>query len=131
MSELLWRFTRFAGVGLISAVGHYGLLIVLVQLFKTDPVAASVAGALLGALINYYLNYHYTFQSVKRHRESMTKFAIVAIIGVLLNTLFMWIGVDVADVHYLIAQFATTALVLVWSFSANHCWTFRSISKST
>lgn len=123
--ELLQRFGRFTVAGMASAIAHYGLLIALVQALKIDPVVASVPAALLGALINYSLNYCYTFHSTKLHRESATKFSIAATIGVVLNTLFMWIGVDIVHAHYLLTQIVATGLVLVWSFSANYWWTFR------
>lgn len=124
MAELLRQFVRFAGVGCISAVGHYGLLILLVQAAGIDAVPASAAGALLGAWINYSLNYRFTFRSTKSHAESVTKFAIVAVIGLLLNTAFMWVGVNVLGMHYLASQILTTGLVMLWSFAANRFWTF-------
>ena len=123
--ELLGQFTRFTGVGFISAIGHYGLLVSLVQGFGVEPVRASVAGALLGAWINYAMNYRYTFRSHTRHRESVAKFAVVAAVGLLLNTCFMWLGVHVLAAHYLLSQVLTTVLVLFWSFGANRYWTFR------
>ncbi|TRZ93067.1 MAG: GtrA family protein [Rhodocyclaceae bacterium] len=126
MLELLRQFTRFTGVGFISAAGHYGLLITLVQGMGVEPVRASVAGALLGAWINYVMNYRYTFRSRQRHRESVAKFAVVAAVGLLLNTFFMWLGVDVLNAYYLLSQVVTTVLVLFWSFGANRYWTFRA-----
>ena len=125
LTELIQQFIRFAGVGAISAIGHYGLLLSLVQGLHVEPVAASTAGALLGAWINYSLNYRYTFRSTKQHRESVTKFAVVATVGLVLNTALMWVGVVWLGVNYLLSQIATTLAVLVWSFSANRCWTFR------
>ena len=126
MLELLRQFTRFTGAGLISAIGHYGLLISLVQGYTVEPVRASLAGALLGAWINYAVNYRYTFRSHQRHRESVAKFTVVAAVGLLLNTLFMWLGVHVLAAHYLLSQVLTTVLVLFWSFGANRYWTFRA-----
>ena len=126
MIALLRQFIKFTGVGFISAIGHYGLLIALVQLAAVHPVPASAAGALLGAWINYSLNYRYTFHSTRRHRESVLRFGVVAAIGLVLNTLFMWVGVDVIGVHYLLSQVVTTGLVLIWSFAGNRFWTFRS-----
>lgn len=125
MLELLHQFVRFTGVGFVSAIGHYGLLIALVQGAGMEPVRASVAGALLGAWINYALNYRYTFRSTQRHRQSVAKFAAVAAVGLALNTLFMWLGVTVVHIHYLLSQVLTTGLVLLWSFGANRYWTFR------
>ena len=126
MVALVRQFVKFTGVGFASAIGHYGLLIALVQLAGIAPVPASAAGALLGAGINYTLNYHFTFRSSKRHREAVLKFAVVASVGLVLNTLFMWVGIELIGAHYLLSQIATTGLVLIWSFSGNRFWTFEA-----
>jgi putative flippase GtrA len=125
MAKLFQQFIRFAGVGFMSSIGHYGLLITLVQIAHVAAVPASAAGALLGACINYSLNYRFTFRSTKQHKESICKFVLVAAIGLLLNTLFMWIGVDLLGAHYLLCQIVTTGLVMVWSFFGNRFWTFQ------
>lgn len=125
MLAILRQFVHFSGVGLISAIGHFGLLIALVQGMHVTPVAASAAGALLGAGINYALNYRYTFRSSKRHREAALKFSLVATIGLLLNTLLMWLCVVQLGLHYLIGQIITTGLVLIWSFLGNRYWSFH------
>lgn len=123
--ELLHQFMRFTGVGFASAVGHYGLLIALVQLVGVPAVPASTAGAVLGAWINYRLNRRFTFRSRVAHGTAIPRFAIVAVGGVALNALFMWIGVDLLDIHYLASQVATTGLVMLWTFSLHRLWTFR------
>jgi putative flippase GtrA len=123
---LMRQFVKFTGVGFVSAIGHYGLLIALVQIAAVPAVPASAAGALLGAWINYSLNYHYTFRSTRQHRESVLRFAVVAAVGLVLNTLFMWVGVELIGAHYLLSQVVTTGLVLIWSFASNRYWTFHS-----
>jgi putative flippase GtrA len=122
--ELFQQFIRFAGVGCMSAIGHYGLLIALKQFLSVDAVVASTAGALLGACINYVLNYRFTFRSDKNHLESVTKFSVVAAIGICLNTGFMWVGVHQLHLNYLLSQLITTGLVVIWSFAGNRFWTF-------
>ncbi len=126
MIALLRQFAQFTGVGFVSAIGHYGLLIVLVQAAGVSAVPASAAGALLGAWINYSLNYRYTFRSTRQHREAVMKFGVVAGVGLVLNTLFMWVGVELIGAHYLLSQLVTTLLVLIWSFAGNRWWTFGS-----
>jgi len=125
---LVHQFVNFTGVGFISAIGHYGLLIALVQIASVPAVPASAAGALLGASINYTLNYHFTFRSSKRHREAVLKFAAIGIIGLLLNTVFMWVGVELIGAHYLLSQIVTTGLVAIWNFAGHRYWTFQSAS---
>ena len=125
MIALLRQFVKFTGVGFVSAIGHYGLLIVLVQFASVPAVPASAAGALLGALINYSLNYRYTFRSTRQHREALVRFVAVAAVGLVLNTLLMWVGVELIGAHYLLSQVVTTGLVLIWSFAGNRYWTFQ------
>ncbi len=125
---LLKQFLRFSGAGLASACGHYGLLITLVQFGGISPVPASAAGATLGAAINYSCNYRFTFRSTRDHSESVPRFLAVAAVGLLLNTLFMWVGVKIAGIHYLYSQVLTTGLVMIWSFFANRSWTFQALS---
>lgn len=120
------RFIHFAGMGTLSAVGHYGLLIMLVQVFSIAPVPSSAAGSLLGAVINYSLNYKYTFRSTARHSVAISKFSMIALTGLILNSALMWIGVELLDIHYLLAQIITTALILVWSYCGNRYWTFQA-----
>ena len=126
MIALLRQFVKFTGVGFASAIGHYGLLVALVQIASVPAVPASAAGALLGASINYSLNYRYTFRSTRQHREAVLRFSVVAAVGLVLNTLFMWIGVERIGAHYLLSQVVTTGLVLIWSFAGNRYWTFHS-----
>lgn len=125
MIALAKQFSRFLLVGCGSAVGHYGLLYLLVRAFQVDPVIASIPAAMLGALINYALNYRFTFNSKKQHREAVIKFAFIALIGLGLNTFLMWIGVNKLGIHYMITQLIATGLVMIWSFFGNLLWTFR------
>ncbi|MGB5456765.1 MAG: GtrA family protein [Gammaproteobacteria bacterium] len=118
------QFLRFAGIGVIGTLGHYTILIVLVQLWAVDPVVASCFGFVVGAVTNYILNYHFTFQSNKRHREALTKFLIVAVIGAGINGVIMYIGIENTDFNYLLVQIFATAVVLLWNFVVNKLWTF-------
>lgn len=114
----------FAGVGAIGTIGHYTVLIVLVQFWAMDPVIASTLGFIVGAIINYVLNYHFTFQSNKHHTEALTKFMIVAVIGAGINGLIMFIGIENTRINYLLVQIFATAVVLLWNFVVNKLWTF-------
>ena len=125
MFLVLKQFVKFLGVGSVSAVGHYGVLIGLVSGLGFDPVMSSATGAVVGALINYALNYRFTFQSSQQHTKTVWRFAVIAVLGLGLNTFFMWLGVTVLSLHYLLAQILTTLLVIFWSFTGNRWWTFR------
>jgi len=123
---LLKQFIRFTGVGAIGTSGHYSTLVVLVEAFGIDAVAASLSGFIVGALINYQLNRTYTFQSTANHRTALPKFFIIAAIGALLNTIIMAFSIQQAGLHYFVSQVLATCIVLVWGFVGNRLWTFNN-----
>jgi putative flippase GtrA len=123
--SLFERFIRFAGVGVIGTGAHYVVLIGLVQVLGLGAVLSTNIGALVGALVNYILNYRFTFQSTKPHREALSKFLLVAAVAVVLNGLLMYALNARLGLYYLLAQVITTGLVLLWTFLANHHWSFR------
>jgi putative flippase GtrA len=125
MSALVPQCLKFATAGGIATSLHYAVLILLVQAAGIDPVAASGAGFAVGAVSSYLLNYRYTFASTKSHAKAFGRFITVALVGMLLNLLIMWLCIHWLQINYLLAQVLATGLVLIWSFGANRLWTFR------
>lgn len=124
LNHLAKPFTKFAGVGAIGTAGHYATLFVLVDLVGVGVVAASSAGFLVGGTINYLLNYKFTFQSQQSHTSTAPRFFAIALGGFLLNGAAMALFVSQIGLHYLLAQVITTGIILIWTFLANHYWTF-------
>ena len=124
LEALILQFAKFSGVGAIGTVGHYLTLIFLVQILGFPPVIGSTCGFIVGALINYYLNYTYTFASNKSHREAMTKFFVVAFLGMCLNAAIMFAGIYYLQMNYILSQIIATGIVLTSNFAFNRLWTF-------
>lgn len=126
---VLRQFLHFAVAGAIGTGVHYCVLIALVQLADFASVVASFLGYIAGALTNYLLSRYYVFRSTVPHYEALAKFFIVALIGLVLNTLVMAVGVYLLNWYYIVAQVAATVLVLLWNFAGNKLWTFREKSQ--
>jgi putative flippase GtrA len=122
---ILGEFVYFAGLGAIGTFLQYIALIALVEIAGVWPVTASVVGFILGGFVNFYLNYRYTFQSTQDQLEAFTKFMVVALVGLALNTLIMAVAIEIFTLHYLFAQIIATGLGLVVNFAGNLLWTFR------
>ena len=123
---MLIQFGTYLLVGVCAAIGHYGTLIVLTEVFGVDPVHASIIGFLIAGTISYVLNYRFTFQSTKRHSEALPIFGFVVAVAFVINWLSMIFFNRVLEFHYLLSQLITTGLMLIWQFTANKLWTFRS-----
>jgi putative flippase GtrA len=122
---LVRQFITFTGVGLVAAVAHYGVLILLVELGRMQPVVATLWGFLAGAAVSYLLNRRFTFRSDRPHRAAAPRFLAVSTGGFVLNGLVMWLLNEGWGVPYLLAQVIATLIVLFWNFTVNLLWTFR------
>jgi putative flippase GtrA len=122
---LLRQFITFTGVGLVAAVAHYGVLILLVEIGAMQPVIATLWGFLAGAAVSYVLNRRFTFRSDRPHRAAAPRFLAVSTGGFVLNGLVMWLLNEGWGMPYLLAQVIATLIVLFWNFTANLLWTFR------
>jgi putative flippase GtrA len=122
--EQVRQFVMFVLVGCAAALGHYGLLVALVELAGTPAVPASAAGFVVGGIISYLLNYRFVFNSAGQHLPTAGKFLAVATAGLALNSAIMWALTHWVPLHYLLAQITATGTVMLWSYGANRFWTF-------
>jgi putative flippase GtrA len=125
------QFVSYVGVGGVGTVAHYVTLVLLVQMMNLKPVVGSVCGFAVGAMVNYHLNYHITFHSRSKHIGGMTKFLLVALSGLALNTCIFIFATSVLSLHYMLAQFMATGFVVIWTFFCNRSWTFKEIRRGT
>lgn len=116
----------FAALGGIGTLAHYAVLISLVQSGLAGPVAGSTAGFLVGGLTNYQLSRRIVFRSSKPHHEAMSKFFLIAGIGLVLNAALMALLTGPLGAPYLPAQILVTGLLVLWHYTGNALWTFRT-----
>jgi len=119
-------FVRYIGAGGIGTLLHYVTLLLVVQTTPVKPAMASMLGALVGALTNYVLNYHLTFASNMPHRRTLPRFLVVAALSMAVTGAGMALLTDRLHMHYLVAQFFCTLLVLIMGYALNKMWTFAA-----
>ncbi len=119
------QFGTFFAVGLCAAATHYGLLFALAEGYGMDPVRATLIGYVAGGFVSYGLNRRLTYASDRPHAEATWRFALVSAIGFGITWILVATMVRGFGLPYLLAQLATTGIVLFWSFGANRFWTFR------
>ena len=122
------QFVYFASAGAVATAAHYAVLITLVEAFEVYAVTASVAGYLVGLVIGYLLNYHFTFNSRQKHWRAFSRFLAVALTGLALNVFIVKVAFEQLGLHYVIAQIAATAVVLMWNFCGSRFWSFRDLN---
>jgi putative flippase GtrA len=115
----------FALIGAFATGVQYAVLAILVEGFAVHPVIGSSAGFVLSAFLNYRLNHSVTFGGTAQHARALPRFFVVAGSGLALNSSIMAVCYGLLDLHYVLSQLVATAMVFVWSFTANRLWSFR------
>ncbi len=126
--ELIFKFLRFGVVGVMGTAIDFGLTFVSKEVFKTSKYLANAFGFTIAATTNYFFNKYWTFQSTTNSMSNLAleygKFFIVALIGLGLNTLIIYILTKKRDTNFYIAKVFATGVVLFWNFGANLLFTF-------
>lgn len=116
---------RFSIVGMMGAIIDIGVLTFCVEILKFNIISANCLSVGLAIINNFFLNKYWTFKNKNRElKKQFTKYAIVSIIGWLLNfvlmKLFLWV-----DVWYLAAKIIIILIVSIWNYALNKLWTFK------
>lgn len=117
------RFGRFALVGLTSLTIEYALLIMFVERYGMNYLAATTVSFLAGVVVNYFLSVRYVFShrdDISRRRE-FTIFAILSAVGLAMNGLYMFVGVQLLNMGYQLMKVVSTFFVTWYNyFSRRH-----------
>lgn len=118
MKKLFAQFMKFGVVGALAFCIDYGLLALLTEAFGVNYLVSATISFTVSVVFNYLASMRYVFthkEDMSRRREFVI-FIILSVVGLLINNVCMWAGVELLGVHYLIVKIAATAIVMVWNF---------------
>ena len=127
IKELIIKYKQFILFCLVGAsntlitMGVYALLIKI----GVPYLIASPLGYICGVVNGYLWSSKVVFKK-KRTVENATKFLIVNLIVLGVNTGLMWIWVDALSIHKILAQALTICFTMPLNFILNKLWTYRS-----
>lgn len=119
-----WQLARFVSVGGLATLLHIALFVAAVELIKLSPVSASVVAFSGAFILSYILNRRWTFSSRGRHQVELPRFFLVALSGLLLNVLIIYVVVEVYSSPYLFGLALVVMLVPLLSYVLNKNWAF-------
>ncbi len=127
MRALIEQILKFGVVGFAAFGIDYGVLMLLSQLLRVDPVIAAAISFCVSLLFNYLASMRFVFKrrdDISRSREFIT-FLVLSGIGLLINEAIMWAGVALLGNSALmvtITKVFATAVVMVWNFWSRKRW---------
>jgi len=124
--KIVAQLSHYLVASILGTASHYVIMLGLIQFYSANTIIASTCGAIIGAVVIYFLNYFVVFKSERLHRVALTRFFLVAFLGVILNGVILNILTSMYDRHYLVLQVLTTAVVFSCNFALNRGWTFAA-----
>lgn len=118
LKRLASQFIMFAGVGGIAFLIDYSLLIVFTELFGFHFLLWPSLAFTASVIFNYLASMRFVFThrtDISRRREFII-FMVLSVIGLLLNNLGMFLGVNICGIDYRITKILATAFVTVFNF---------------
>ncbi len=114
----LIQFIRYLFVGGIAAVVNIGGLYVLNKAFNIYYLIANIISFILGLIVNYVLSKKFVFSKETSFSKiiEFIIYAVIGVIGLILDTIFMWIFTDKLHLYFMISKIISTILVFVWNF---------------
>ena len=119
-NNTLIQFFRYLFVGGFAAIVNIGMLFVFTHFFKFYYLISNIISFVLGLIVNYVLSKKFVFQeetSISKTKEFLI-YAIIGVIGLGLDTLFVWVFTDVTKIYYMVSKLLSTAVVFIWNFGA-------------
>jgi putative flippase GtrA len=119
------RLIRFCVVGLVTAVVHYGILLLGVEQLAMDATLASSIGFIVAVSFNYLMHYSWTFDQPAPHGRTLLRYGVMIGCGFVINGLVMYVASDMLAILYLISQALAMVAVLTWNYMLANYWVFR------
>lgn len=125
MEIIAWQFIKFALVGTSGLVIDFGITFLLKEKISFNKYIANSTGFLFAVISNYFLNKYWTFQDLNPEIFSQAfKFVIIAIIGLLINNLVIFLLSHYKRWNFYVAKIFAIGIVVLWNFTANYFYTF-------
>src|SRR5947208_2467628 len=117
--DLISKFLKFGVVGASGMFVDFGFTFLLKEKGHVQKYVANAIGFTMAVISNYTLNRWWTFESVNHEviRE-FSSFALVAVIGLGINSLILWLLVSKAKFKFYFSKLIAIAVVMFWNFFA-------------
>jgi putative flippase GtrA len=118
MQRLIQQIFKFGVIGALAFLIDYGVLYVLTEYAGMYYLLSGAISFTVSVIFNYICSMKYVFsgkEGMSRRKEFIV-FVVLSILGLLLNQLLMWLGVDLLHIYYMVTKIFATAIVMVYNF---------------
>jgi putative flippase GtrA len=137
--SLLLQYARFGVVGLSATIVHSVLYLLLAGSLGISPFIANLLAFSVAVLVSYFGHFQWTFRNENGAGTAtdmvvttkLARFVVVAVIGLVLNSLAVYSVVDVMGLAYGYALIPMVGLVPIVVFVLSKLWVFRLVGTES
>jgi len=124
------QFCRYFLVGGGAFVIDFALLYLLTEFGRLQYLISASLSFLAGTVVNYSLSVRWVFdhRSVDNRIHEFVIFAVIGILGLVLNAALIWFFTELAELHYLGSKMIAAASILVFNFGVRKALLFSSVT---
>ncbi len=116
-NNLIKQILKFGVVGGLAFLIDYGIYTLLISVFNVYYIIASVISFTLSVIFNYILSIKWVFDVKKKQGpKEFIIFVILSVVGLILNSLILYLSVELMHIHKLIAKIIATFIVMIYNF---------------
>lgn len=118
--DTLAQFVRYGFVGASAFVVDFSSLWILTDCFDLYYVYSNMIAFTIGLVYSYILTVLWVFKESTYQNKwvEFVVFAIIGIIGLVLNTKLLYWMTEYLAIYYLVSKIMATIVVLFWNFFA-------------
>lgn len=118
MRKLIEQMIKFGFVGFLCFFIDYGIMVLLTEVAGIVYLVSSACSFTVSVIVNYILSVTFVFETDKEKSriKEFIVFVFLSIIGLGINQLCMWFGVELLHISYLLVKIGATAVVMVYNF---------------
>ena len=116
-SKLFKQLFRFGVVGGLAFLIDAGLLYILTEFCHIHYLISSVISFTVSLAFNYILSIIWVFDVKKKQTyKDVILFVVLSVIGLGINQLVMFLGVDLLHIYYMLCEVISTIIVMIYNF---------------
>lgn len=115
---IIEQLLKFGVVGGIAFIIDYLVLFTCTEFLGIYYLISSLISFSVSTVFNYIASIQWVFDvnQEKSQRKNFVLFIVFSVIGLGLNQLIMWFGVDILHIYYMLVKIGATAIVMVFNF---------------
>lgn len=115
MEKLIKQIMKFGIVGIICFLIDYAVLFVCKEFLNIPYLTSSVISFTVSVVVNYILSVKFVFATKEdaNKTKEFVVFVVLSLIGLGINQIIMWFGVEIL-IRGMLAKYYTTLALGVW-----------------